>query len=48
MKTIASATLALLLLARPETANAQNRTAVDAGRDQYQVLVRHLPWTRPR
>ena len=37
MKTIASATLALLLLlARPETANAQNRTAVDAGRDLYQ------------
>jgi (+)-pinoresinol hydroxylase len=36
MKTIATATLALLLLARPDTANAQNRTAVDAGRDQYQ------------
>ena len=36
MKTIASATLALLLLARPEAANAQNRTAVDAGRDLYQ------------
>ena len=36
MKTIASATLALLLLARPETANAQNRTPVDAGRDAYQ------------
>ena len=36
MRTIASATLALLLLARPETANAQNRTAVDAGRDLYQ------------
>ena len=36
MKTIASATLALLLLAHPETANAQNRTAVDAGRDLYQ------------
>lgn len=36
MKTIASATLALLLLARPETANAQNRTTVDTGRDLYQ------------
>ncbi len=36
MKTIASATLALLVLARPETANAQNRTPVDAGRDLYQ------------
>ena len=35
MKTIASATLALLLLARPATANAQNRTAADAGRDLY-------------
>ena len=37
MKTIASATLALLLLlVRLETVNAQNRTAVDAGRDLYQ------------
>ena len=36
MKTIASTTLALLLLARPETTNAQNQTAVDAGRDVYQ------------
>jgi (+)-pinoresinol hydroxylase len=35
MKTIASTMLALLLLARPETANAQNQTAVDAGRDLY-------------
>jgi mono/diheme cytochrome c family protein len=36
MKTIARAMLALLLVARPETADAQNRTAVDAGRDLYQ------------
>ncbi len=36
MKTIASATLALLLLARAGTANAQNRTAVDTGRELYQ------------
>jgi len=36
MRTIASATLTLLLLALPETANAQNRTPVDAGRDLYQ------------
>ena len=48
MKTIASATLALLLLASAGTANAQNRTAVDTGRELYQYLVRHLPWTRRR
>jgi mono/diheme cytochrome c family protein len=36
MRTIASATLTFLLLVRPETANAQNRTAVDTGRDLYQ------------
>ena len=42
MKTIASATLALLL-ARPETVNAQNRKAVDVGRDlsQYSCAICH-------
>ena len=35
MKALASATLAFLFLARPETGNAQNRTQVDAGRDAY-------------
>ena len=36
MKTLAVATLALLLLACPDTASAQNRTKVDEGRDRYQ------------
>lgn len=35
MKTIASATLALLLLARPDAVDAQDRTKVDVGRDLY-------------
>jgi mono/diheme cytochrome c family protein len=36
MKTIAGATLALILLTSTGPADAQNRTAVDAGRDLYQ------------
>jgi mono/diheme cytochrome c family protein len=36
MKTIACTTLALLLLARPGTANAQNRAVADTGRELYQ------------
>jgi mono/diheme cytochrome c family protein len=36
MKTIAGPTLALILLTSTGPANAQNRTAVDAGRDLYQ------------
>jgi len=36
MKTLASATLALLLLTRPDTANAQTRSAIDAGRNAYE------------
>jgi mono/diheme cytochrome c family protein len=36
MKTIASATLVFLLLARSNAVNAQDRTKVDVGRDLYQ------------
>jgi mono/diheme cytochrome c family protein len=36
MKTIAWATLALLVLARPGTPNAQNRAVADTGRELYQ------------
>ena len=36
MKTLTGATLALLFLARSDTASAQNRTKVDEGRDLYQ------------
>jgi mono/diheme cytochrome c family protein len=36
VKTIAGATLALVLMAHARTANAQNRAAADAGREAYQ------------